>query len=143
MDRDALTKALAEVLRSGPPLRLAALFGSEARGQARPDSDVDVAILPATAALSLDAELSLQARLSSAIGREVDLVRLDHCIPGLRFRVAKEGLLLIGEPLAWKRFRAQAGIEYAEIEPQLRRARAHYLKRLGDSSQAGAGDDGR
>jgi hypothetical protein len=139
MERDGLEKALTEVLQSGTPMRLAALFGSTARGEARADSDVDVAILPRDEALSLEAELSLQAHLSSAAHREVDLVRLDHCLPALKLRVAKEGILLLGDPLHWKRFRAQAGIEYAEIEPQLRRAKAHYLKRLKESASGAGG----
>lgn len=134
MDREAIAKTLSEVLHRGPPLRVAALFGSVARGTAREGSDVDIAIVPEDEALSLEAELLLQAELSRAVGREVDLIRLDRSLPALKFRVAKEGLLLVGEPRSWKRFRAQAGIEHAELEPQLRRAREHYLKRLRTAS---------
>jgi predicted nucleotidyltransferase len=57
-----LIARLQPVLQSGPPLHLALLFGSTARGTDTSASDADVAILPANAALSLGAELSLQAQ---------------------------------------------------------------------------------
>jgi predicted nucleotidyltransferase len=50
-----LLAQLEGALRAGPPLRLALLFGSVARGTQRADSDVDVAILPAAPELSLPA----------------------------------------------------------------------------------------
>ena len=40
-----LRDGLARGLRAEPTVRLAYLFGSRARGAARPDSDVDVAVL--------------------------------------------------------------------------------------------------
>jgi predicted nucleotidyltransferase len=40
-----LEDSLRRVLDVGPPLRLAVLFGSQARGRAHADSDVDVAVL--------------------------------------------------------------------------------------------------
>jgi predicted nucleotidyltransferase len=40
-----LVDALREVLRDRQDVHLALLFGSQARGKARPDSDVDVAVL--------------------------------------------------------------------------------------------------
>jgi predicted nucleotidyltransferase len=50
------------------------LLGSAAEGQLRPDSDVDVAVLPSsTDGLPLAARMSLAAELSRIAGREVDL----------------------------------------------------------------------
>jgi predicted nucleotidyltransferase len=40
-----------QVLLDGPPLQIAILFGSRARGSDRPDSDIDLAILPVDSAL--------------------------------------------------------------------------------------------
>jgi predicted nucleotidyltransferase len=67
-----------QALRDGPPLRLAILFGSRARRSARPDSDVDIAILPVDPALSLLDEGLLAASLERATGASIDLVRLDR-----------------------------------------------------------------
>jgi predicted nucleotidyltransferase len=126
-----LIARLQEVLQDGPDLRLALLFGSFARNPATPGSDVDLAVLPVNAELSLADELALQARLSAVVGREVDLVRLDRCAPGLRWRIANEGVpLLASPPHSLPRFRARAGIEHAEFEPQRRRASELFLRRL-------------
>ena len=65
--RDALRRALA----GRPGVRLALLFGSHARGAAREDSDVDVAVLGA----GVD-RLALGAAVGAAIGRVVDVVDL-------------------------------------------------------------------
>ncbi len=78
-------------------IELAYLFGSRARGDARPDSDVDVAVLvdagrpcPDPARL-LARHLHLAARLHDAGAGEVDLVLLDDAPLALRGRVAREG----------------------------------------------------
>ena len=102
--------------KGGPPLKLALLFGSVAKGAARPDSDIDVAIIPRDEALSLGAELDLQAALSAACGRPVDLVRLDRASTLMRWQVARDGVVLLAEPaVEHSRFRARAGIEHADF----------------------------
>ena len=130
MVRDELIDALKQLLSEGPPLKLALLFGSAARGSERPDSDLDIAILPVDRELALADELSLQSRLALFAKREVDLVRLDHCTPAIRFRVAKEGIALVSAPRTLSAFRARAGIEHAELAPLVRRANELFLKRV-------------
>jgi predicted nucleotidyltransferase len=71
-----LQAALRSALQRHPGVRLALLFGSEARGQATESSDVDVAILAPGQDL-----LELASCLSEATGREVDVVGLDD--PGV------------------------------------------------------------
>jgi hypothetical protein len=67
------------------------LFGSVARDQARPDSDVDVLI-------ELDRPLSLldlgriQIRLEEILGQRVDLVMPEGLRPRLRARVLAEAI---------------------------------------------------
>ena len=90
--REALIERLIGVLRDGPPVRFAFLFGSTARGTAGPDSDVDIAFVPVDPAISLADELALAARLERAAGRPVDLVRLD---------MATNALLLDDRKLDW------------------------------------------
>jgi predicted nucleotidyltransferase len=103
------------VLALGPPLRLAILFGPRARGSARPDSDVDIAVLPCDPALPLSAENLLAADLERELGAPVDLVRLDRVDSSLTWRIARDGVVLSSTP-RWEaaRFLARAGIAHDE-----------------------------
>jgi predicted nucleotidyltransferase len=121
-------------------VRLAILFGSFARQQQRPDSDVDVAILPADGDLPLAAELDLQVALERACGRTVDLVRLDQASTMLRFRVAREGVALVAEPaFEHPRFLAAAAAEHADFAPALAIASERFRRRIaaGPASREG------
>lgn len=61
------------------------LFGSQATGRARPDSDVDIALL-AEQPLDLQQRLSIQIDLEEALQRfQVDVVDLHKASPVLRF----------------------------------------------------------
>jgi predicted nucleotidyltransferase len=64
---------LRNALRGHEDVELALLFGSVARGAARDDSDVDVAVVAPGVDL-----LALAAALGEAIGSEVDLSSLDE-----------------------------------------------------------------
>lgn len=116
MASDVLLRRLREALAQGPTLRIAILFGSRATGRARPDSDVDVAILPAHDGLSLADENALAAELERTTGTAVDLVRIDHASEALRWRIARDGVVLFSDPPeAAIRFRARAGIAHDEV----------------------------
>jgi predicted nucleotidyltransferase len=135
MDRapgDRLVGQLESALLGGPSLRLAVLFGSQARGRSRPDSDVDVGIVPDDPALSLRCELDLQARLERSCGRPVHLVRLDRASTLLRWEAARHGIR-IGDTSRDEhaRFVARAALEYAELAPALRHAEETFRERLG------------
>lgn len=124
--------ALREVLESVAPLRLGVLFGSYATGRAREDSDVDVAIWPRED-LTLDAELRLAAELSSAAGREVDLVRLDRADadPLLAHEIARVGVMLVEHrPGDFKAFRANAISNWLDFDETVSPHRTRYLERL-------------
>lgn len=124
---DRVTRALGDE----PPLRLAVVFGSVARGQARPDSDVDIGILPADPELPLSAELDLQRRLEQACHRPVHLVRLDHASTLLKWKVVNDGRLVLSDPAhVWPRFVATSAVEFAEYAPQLRVAEDLFRARL-------------
>jgi predicted nucleotidyltransferase len=64
--REALIERLAPRLSAVPGLRLALLFGSQARGTSRPDSDIDVAV----AGKGIDG-LAIAGELSAELDREV------------------------------------------------------------------------
>lgn len=124
-----------QVLLEGPPLRLALLFGSRARKSARPDSDVDIAILPVEPDLSLRDEGLLVTSLERATGAPVDLVRLDRAAPALRWRIARDGIVLLSLPAhAAPRFLARAGIEHDELRDLEIEAMRRYRARLAAAS---------
>jgi predicted nucleotidyltransferase len=130
---DELEK-IADVLRAGPELRFAALFGSVARGNAHAQSDVDIAILPRNE-LTLAEELALQQRLEAVSGRRVDLVRIDRAPAVLRWQIASTGVLLHADPGSdeWTRFRVSEASAHAEIGEMLERCTKLFLRRLARS----------
>jgi predicted nucleotidyltransferase len=118
-------------LRSGPPVRLAILFGSTARGTQRIDSDIDIGIVPKDPELPLNEELTLQTELSRVSGRQVDLVRLDHASTLLRWQVVRYGRALVeAEPFAAARFTADAVAEYLDFAPAFERAAENFRRVL-------------
>lgn len=125
----ALLPALERLLTS-PRLRLAVWFGSGARGALRPDSDLDIGVVP-RGDLSLDDELGLQVAIERATGRRVDLVRLDRAAPLLCFEVARDGVPIHQDPVgAWEDFRVRAMVDWWDWAPQARRLEAVWLDRL-------------
>ena len=66
------------------------VFGSVARGEAGPDSDVDIvieAIDPKADLLNMGA---IWSDLSEALGRKVDLLELDNAGPGMSEAVRRD-----------------------------------------------------
>jgi hypothetical protein len=94
----------------------------------RPDSDVDIAWLPVDPEISLAAELSFQAALTAAAGREVDLVRMDHASTLCRHEVARSGEQVAGERGEFVRFQVAAVSEFLDFEPALRDATERYQR---------------
>jgi uncharacterized protein len=70
------------------------LFGSEAQGRTRPDSDVDLAVLFQRRPTALEI-LEARTDLEELLHREVDLVDLDQASPILGMQVLRHGRLLI------------------------------------------------
>lgn len=100
----------------------ATLFGSQARGQAGPLSDVDLAVW-------LDPELSISERHGRRLdliaaatralgGSQPDLVVLDDATPLLRQRVRRDGRRLLDrQPRMRVRLEARALLEYLDTAP--------------------------
>jgi len=97
--RQALIERATAALRQRPEVLDAYLFGSRARGGARPGSDVDVAVYVDPSALirpgfGIGAELG--SCLQAALGRsDVDLVILNRAPPLLYQRVLRDGIRLL------------------------------------------------
>jgi predicted nucleotidyltransferase len=118
--------ALQQALTGVPGLAAAYLFGSTARGDARPDSDIDVGLLyETTPAATLDQQpFDLADNLSRHLGRTVDLVVLNSAPADLRMRVLRDGeLLLQPDPAVRVRFEVATRREYFDLEPILREYR--------------------
>jgi len=99
-------------------LRLAVLFGSAAAGRARPDSDVDIAVLGAARELDEHIEVRLTRELSLAARRNVDLIRLERASTMLGWQIAGKGVPIIERTAGeFARFRARAASEYLEFAP--------------------------
>lgn len=99
-------------------IRLIYVFGSMARGDMRPDSDVDVAFLSA-ARLSLADRMELTDVLKAALKttRELDLVDLRSAPPLLRHFVILEGEKLFGDQLDDDKFYLSAVKGYIDSKP--------------------------
>jgi len=127
----AIIDDLRRVLETGPPLRLAVLFGSAARGELRADSDLDVGIVPRNPDVPLAAELDLQARLERACRRRVDLVRLDRASTLLRWEAARHAVVVLVEPpREFSRFVQDVALEHADFVSAFGPAAEHFRQRL-------------
>jgi predicted nucleotidyltransferase len=108
------------------------LFGSVARGEARPDSDVDVAILtgrPRPRRLE-DLPVELEAALCRALGRTVQVVVVDHAPADLVHRVLRDGVLLVDRDRSARiRFEVAARNRYFDMQPIWREYRSRVGKR--------------
>ncbi len=87
-------------------LRLAVLFGSRARGQARPDSDCDIAVAGCPPQRFWALYDALQDALTD--GALLDLVRLEEADPLFRYEILHGARLLYGDPDLFCEYRAFA-----------------------------------
>ena len=110
----------------GEGLATAYLFGSLARGTARPDSDVDVGVLyvdappPGLEGLTFH----LEAELERLLRRPVHLIVLNRAPVDLAKRVLRDGCLLLDRDSSRRiRFEVRTRQEFWDLEPFLRRYR--------------------
>jgi predicted nucleotidyltransferase len=100
-DMNALADLLRPAFQATRGVAAAWVFGSVARGVARPDSDLDIAVLlrdrSATAETERKTLLRLAAELERATGRPVDLVILSLRDPIIAHRVLVDGALVHDE----------------------------------------------
>jgi uncharacterized protein len=93
MERDTILKLLrdhqAELARLG--VESLALFGSLARGQAGPDSDIDL-LVEFNRPVGFFAFLDVQFYLEKLLGRKVDLVTRDALRPSMRKQILSEAV---------------------------------------------------
>jgi predicted nucleotidyltransferase len=110
----ALERA-ARVLAADAAVRAVYGFGSRAHGDARPDSDVDVAVLLAHVP-TLREQMQLRADVVRALRRDdVDLVVLNLAPPLLRYEVVTAGRRLFArDELAADMFEQRCVMQYLD-----------------------------
>jgi predicted nucleotidyltransferase len=124
-----LLSTLRGALRTEHNVRFALLFGSVARGTAAPGSDVDV--LVALRDPDLERVVELSAKLTAAMGRRVDVVRLEDAEsePSFLADVITDGRVLVDREGLWRQLRGR--------EPSLQRAARRTRSQRTDAALAG------
>jgi uncharacterized protein len=119
--------ALRAALAAEPVVRLAYLFGSQARGDEGPTSDIDIAVL-ADEPMELLQLGALGDRLGAAVGGQVDIVDLRAAPPLLCRQVVAEGEgLLVRDSELKLDFELEAVRRYEDTRP-LRAVQQQLLK---------------
>ena len=148
IDTEAARVCFGERLADWPDARLAYLFGSRARGSERPNSDFDIAVLMADAAVRDAGGVNrsirrLGARLADPVPAErLHIVLLNGAPPLLRHRVLRDGLLLCERDANERlRFSIRTIREHQDMEPRRREMRrlSHARQREG-RTHGGSGD---
>ncbi len=126
------------MLRGRDDVRLAYVFGSTAQDQARPDSDLDVAVLfhgdPAPTDLD-----RLAFELAQAAGRPVDLIVLGRASPLLSHEVVSRGRLVVCRSDEERAdFEARTMVRYLDTA-HLRRIQHAYLRERAEAHRARSG----
>jgi len=127
MDRATVVDQLRAVLSTSSGVRLALLFGSVARDQAKPGSDVDVAL---DAAAGVDV-FGLAAQMSLAVGCEVHVVSLaDPGVPLQQELVRDAVVIHEGVPGAAALWRSHTLADLEVDGPWYAHMRDSFLQRL-------------
>ena len=127
--RPHLTEHLVELLDPREEILEAYLFGSHARGQAQPHSDVDVAVYVDIARADdtgYGYRASLTTDLMAGLGfNDVDVVVLNRAPPLLYHRVLRDGVRLLARDLRATTTReGRALSRYCDFVPQLAKMEA-------------------
>jgi predicted nucleotidyltransferase len=134
IDDDALRRLSEALDKDG--VVAAMLIGSQARGEAGPLSDVDVAAWHEPgldSKQSWDLQLSLMGAAQNTLGtNEVDVVMLNHAPPLLQQRAIRDAVRLVERDHEQRvRFETKAILDYLDTQPlrdELRRGIKHRIQ---------------
>ena len=113
-----LAEAIASIRKELPAVQAIYLFGSQASGEARAESDVDLAVL-LPEKIDPVARWELAGRLAVLLGRDVDLVDLRSASAVLRVQVLDGGRLLDEQDVfARAEFEMYALSDYARLNEE-------------------------
>lgn len=94
---DEIKKKIAPILKKND-VEFAGIFGSYARGEAAPESDLDLLVkLKDEAKMSLLDVIGIENKLSDRLGIKVQLVTVDAIHPYIKDSVEKDLILLYGQ----------------------------------------------
>jgi len=116
----ALTSEQREALdavRAHQGIVLILAHGSRVSGRERPDSDLDLALLPASGPLGWDVWAELENVFADT---EIDIADLSRADPLFLGQIQAHCLLLSGDVTAFQEFRIHAYRRYQEYRPLLR-----------------------
>lgn len=101
-------------------LELALVFGSVGRGEARDDSDIDVAVRYARR-LGAEQKLALIRELGATTGRPVDLVDLHTAGPIVAREALTQGKRIFGSDTAFATQLSRTLVDYEDFAPLVER----------------------
>jgi predicted nucleotidyltransferase len=121
-------ESVVKVLRQYPEIELAIVYGSLALGNARSDSDLDLALV-GNKPLPLELKAQLIGELALVTGRPIDLVDLRTAGQPLLSEIITKGKRILGSPETFAYWMVQHLIEQEDFAPILRRLNEERLKR--------------
>lgn len=129
-----ISRHVAPAFEADGRVRFAYVFGSVAREQDHPGSDLDLAVLTQPRGTLLD-DARLQDALAAALGREdVDLLILNDAALWLRFRVVAGRVVFSRDERQRIAFREWVEKEFLDFRPY----HESYLRAIRDRAQRGA-----
>jgi uncharacterized protein len=128
-----ILESVARRLAEEAPVDAVWLFGSEAAGRARADSDLDLGILFSRSP-SPEELLRLRALAAEMVGREVDLVDLRPASPILGMQIIRHGRLVLDQdPVSTANFVASLQSRRYDVMRSRREAERNLLERVRSS----------
>jgi predicted nucleotidyltransferase len=139
IDKEDVVARLRGLLEPVAQVEEAYLFGSVARGEGRPTSDVDVAVYLVDSIPREERSLftaSLVADLMTALGTNaVDVVVLNGAPPLIYQRILSDGVRLVARDLRATTTReARAISRYCDWLPQLEKIESAHRRRIADGA---------
>jgi predicted nucleotidyltransferase len=136
-DGQQMMAKIADWCRS-QPVKLCVLFGSQATGRQRPDSDVDLAIWPLQKP-SAQTKLAWLRELETLLDKPVSLALVSADLdPVLGFEIVRDGRLVYElQPELWFKHRSQLWFAYTDSLP-FRQAAQKQLQQFAEEVQHGS-----
>jgi predicted nucleotidyltransferase len=128
MTEPDLQRITSKIRAAMPEVRLVYLFGSEARGYARADSDIDIAFW-AIKPMDSVKRWNLEQEIASIFNRDVDLVDLAAVGDLLRKEVVDHGIRLFGDPHEAMLFEIRVVKDYQDYKIRVKGIEADILAR--------------
>lgn len=117
----------------GRDLEFALLFGSRARGESEPSSDVDIALRfpeEMDAADRFRRRNRIDAALQAFAEGFVDVSDIERLPVPVAYRALRDGIVLLGEKRRVETYRERVGAEYESTESERDRERRAFIDRL-------------